>query len=115
MAHEKICIDIGTVNTRVWTSSKGDIFNEPTCLTLSRKTCEVIEIGYLASYSADRNSADVVSYSPMVQGVVGDINLVTLFSELPTANEVKSVVVPKIIGTSLLSEFNSKIFPLLSM
>jgi len=79
MAHEKICIDIGTVNTRVWTSSKGDIFNEPTCLTLSRKTGEVIEIGYLASYSADRNSADVVSFSPMVQGVVGDIDLVTLF------------------------------------
>lgn len=79
MGPEIICIDMGTANTRVWIKSKGNIFDEPTCIALDKKTGEVLEIGYLASYSAGRSPLEVEITYPILSGVVADVDLAAMF------------------------------------
>ena len=49
MAKHKICIDLGTANTLIWTDAGKTIaFNEPTIIAIDKQKKEVVEIGYLA-------------------------------------------------------------------
>ena len=49
MAKHKICIDLGTANTLIWTDAGKTIaFNEPTIIAIDKQKQEVVEIGYLA-------------------------------------------------------------------
>lgn len=79
MAKEVICIDLGTSMTRVYLKSSGTIFNEPTCISLSETTKEVLEIGYLANYSSARSPMNVRTFNPIINGVVSDIDLTYMF------------------------------------
>ena len=87
MAKKVICIDLGTSQTRVWLSTKGNIFDEPTALAIDNKSDRIIEIGYLADKAMGRNPADISIVRPVQNGVVADVMMCSLFIYRIFANQ----------------------------
>lgn len=80
MKHHSICIDLGTINTLIWTDTSSSIvFNEPTVLTIDNQTKEVLEIGYLAGKMAGKTPYNVDTIFPLHDGVIADLDAVILF------------------------------------
>lgn len=78
MAKKIVCVDLGTTQTRVWVSSKGNIFDEPTAMALDSNG-KVLEIGVLADRAAGRSPKDVTIFRLMKDGVVADVDLCASF------------------------------------
>lgn len=87
MAKRVTCIDLGTTQTRVWVSMKGNIFDEPTAMAVDEKTGKILEIGYLADRAAGRSPKDVSIIRPMKDGVVADVDLCASFVYRIFANQ----------------------------
>ena len=80
MKRHNICIDLGTANTLIWTDiSSSVVFNEPTVLTIDRKTKTVLEIGYLAGKMAGKTPYNVDIVFPLHDGVIADLDAVIMF------------------------------------
>ncbi len=79
MAAKVICIDLGTSMTRIWLSSRGNVFDEPTAIAIDSRTGKVAEIGYLASKAIGRSPYDIKVFDPVQAGVVADVELCVRF------------------------------------
>lgn len=75
MAKHKICIDLGTANTLIWTDAGKTIaFNEPTIIAIDKQKQEVVEIGYLAHKMIGRTPYGVDVIFPIQNGVIADLD-----------------------------------------
>lgn len=73
MRKEYLGIDLGSENTSIYSSSaKKVVYDEPTCIALSRYTKEVREIGFLASGIAGKTPYNVEVVFPIRNGIVYD-------------------------------------------
>jgi len=72
MFTRKIGIDLGTVNTIVYTPGRGFVINEPTIVALSVPDNSVLAVGREAKEMIGRTPEDIVAYRPLKDGVVAD-------------------------------------------
>lgn len=72
MFTRKIGIDLGTVNTIVYTQDKGFVINEPTIVALSVPDNTVLAVGKEAKDMIGRTPDDIIAYRPLKDGVIAD-------------------------------------------
>lgn len=75
MFNKKICIDLGTANTIVYSSENGIVFEEPTVLAMDTKTKEVIAIGVEAKSMLGKVSEDITACRPLQHGVIASFKI----------------------------------------
>lgn len=68
----KVGIDLGTVNTLVYVSGRGIIFNEPSVIAFDEKTKKVIAIGNEAKAMVGKTHEKVKVVKPLSDGVISD-------------------------------------------
>ena len=96
-----VALDIGTSSTRLATSQRGVVFNEPTLVAIDTNSGDVVDIGYGASNLVGRTSRHIVVFRPLEKGATVDFDvtarlIATLFeragvSKLSRARVVMSV------------------------
>ncbi len=67
-------IDLGTANTQVLVRGKGIVVDEPSAVTLHRRTKKVLAIGAEAKQMVGRTPANVVAVRPLADGVISDFD-----------------------------------------
>lgn len=70
-----LALDIGTSNTRLATSSKGVIFDEPTLVAIDTNSGTVVDVGHGALELVGRTSRHVVVFRPFAQGATVDFDV----------------------------------------
>ena len=70
-----VALDIGTANTRLATSHRGIVFNEPTLVAIDTNSGSVVEIGYGALDMVARTPRHVVVFRPLSQGATVDFDV----------------------------------------
>jgi rod shape-determining protein MreB len=65
-------IDLGTANTLVYVKDKGIVINEPSVVTVNKKTGQILAIGKEARKMVGKTPAHIVVTRPLVDGVVSD-------------------------------------------
>jgi rod shape-determining protein MreB len=68
----KIGIDLGTVNTLVYTPKKGVILNEPSVVAVSEQENKILAIGTEAKQMIGKTPDSIVAYRPIRDGVIAD-------------------------------------------
>lgn len=95
-----LAVDMGTTETRVWLSSKGNVFDEPTLIAINRNGNAKPEIGLLAQKALGRSASDIDVLNPMADGVVADVDLAALFLKT-VLDSVK--INPRLSGVTVLA------------
>jgi len=70
-------IDLGTDNTIVYAPSRGIIFNEPTSITMNRRTGRVVAIGRESKEMEGRTPSHLAVIRPLSQGAVANLDAAT--------------------------------------
>ncbi len=70
-----LAIDLGTVNTLVYSPGHGTILNEPSLIAVNRFSGKIIGVGREAMTLMGREPRDVVVHRPIENGVVTDYDL----------------------------------------
>ena len=70
-----VALDIGTSNTRLATSQRGIVFNEPTMVAIDTNTGSVVEVGFGALDMVARTPRHVVVFRPLAQGATVDFDV----------------------------------------
>ncbi len=70
----KIGVDLGTVNTLVYMSGQGIIFNEPSCCAFDRRTNACIAVGQKAKDMLGREHQLIRVVKPLEGGVIADLD-----------------------------------------
>ncbi len=70
-----IGIDLGTANTLVNVRGKGIVINEPSWVTINKRTRKVEAIGARAKEMVGRTPADVVAIRPLRDGVISEFEI----------------------------------------
>ncbi len=70
-----VALDIGTSNTRLATSGRGVLFNEPTLVAIDTNSGAVLDLGYGALDLVGRTSRHVVVFRPFAQGATVDFDV----------------------------------------
>ena len=70
-----VALDIGTSSTRLATSHRGVIFNEPTLVGIDTNTGEVVDIGFGATNLVGRTSRHIVVFRPLEKGATVDFDV----------------------------------------
>lgn len=68
-------IDLGTVNSLVYTKGKGIVINEPSLASINNKTGQVLAIGEEARKMVGRTPAHISVIRPLVNGVISDFEM----------------------------------------
>ena len=94
MFNKKICIDLGTANTIVYSSENGIVFEEPTVLAMDTKTKEVIAIGVEAKSMLGKVSEDITACRPLQHGVIASFKITEKYLQycLSPANPVITAI-----------------------
>ncbi len=96
----KIGIDLGTTNTIVLLEKRGIIFNQPTLVTLNKKTKQINAIGNSAKKMVGRTPPHLEVIQPIKGGIVADFEvteqLLSFFFK--KANDIK----PKMFGPTVV-------------
>ena len=92
-----ISIDLGTSNTLVNVRSKGIIINEPSWVTIEKKTKRLLAIGAEAKEMAGRAPPNVVVIRPLRDGVISDFDITQAMLEyfIGKAHEKSIAPVPR--------------------
>ncbi|MBI3951102.1 MAG: rod shape-determining protein [Acidobacteria bacterium] len=69
-------IDLGTVNTLIYSQGRGIVLNEPSAIAVNRFNGRIIAVGREAMNLIGREPRDVVVHRPIENGVVADYELV---------------------------------------
>ena len=69
---DKLAIDLGTVNTRIYVPGSGIVLDEPSAIALDKYTSEVACVGSEAYRMFGREPCDTVVHCPISGGQVGD-------------------------------------------
>lgn len=72
---ERVAIDLGTVNTLIYTEKQGIILNEPSAIAINKYTGQVLEVGQAALNLLGREPVDTIVYRPMRDGTIADYDL----------------------------------------
>jgi rod shape-determining protein MreB len=75
MMARKLAIDLGTVNTRMFSIGKGVVLDEPTVLAVSEDDKKVMAVGRTASDMIGKTPESILAISPLKNGVVADYEL----------------------------------------
>ncbi|MBI2003387.1 MAG: rod shape-determining protein, partial [Parcubacteria group bacterium] len=65
-----IGIDLGTANTLVYVRGRGIVINEPSVVSVNKKTGQIIAIGTEAQKMVGKTPGFIVASRPLVAGVV---------------------------------------------
>lgn len=68
-----VAIDLGTVNTLVWSAGRGVVLDEPSAVAFSRATGAVTAVGQAADALAGKDPQDIEVVHPLRDGVVADL------------------------------------------
>lgn len=94
-----IGIDLGTKNILIYQKEKGIVLNEASVIAIDKNTKKVIAIGNEACDMIGRTPEDVITVSPMKDGVIADFDLTEklIVSFLKKAIKRYSLSKPRII------------------
>jgi rod shape-determining protein MreB len=70
-----IGIDLGTANTLVYIRNKGIVINEPSWVSIEKRTKRVLAIGSEAKEMAGRTPANIVAIRPLRDGVISEFDI----------------------------------------
>jgi rod shape-determining protein MreB and related proteins len=70
-----IAIDLGSNFTRVWTDKEGIIINEPSYIAIDQDNKKVVAVGSDAYMMKGRSKKNIVSFSPIRNGKIYDLDL----------------------------------------
>ncbi|MEK7536986.1 MAG: rod shape-determining protein [Patescibacteria group bacterium] len=70
-----IGIDLGTANTLVYVKGRGIVINEPSVVSVNKKTGQIIAIGSEAQKMIGKTPGFIVASRPLVSGVVSDFEI----------------------------------------
>lgn len=74
LAHD-IAIDLGTANTLIHLSGKGLVVNEPSVVSIHRKTKRIVAIGQSAKAMLGKTPPQIQAARPLLDGVVSDFEV----------------------------------------
>ena len=70
-----LAIDLGTVNTRIYSRDIGVVVNEPSAVALDDRTGEVQAVGTEAKAMLGRTPANIRVVRPLKDGVIADFKV----------------------------------------
>ena len=70
-----VALDIGTSHTRLATTQRGVLFNEPTMVAIDTNSGSVVEVGHGALEMVGRTPRHVVVFRPLAQGATVDFDV----------------------------------------
>ena len=70
-----IGIDLGTANTLVNVRGKGIVLNEPSWVTIDKRTRRPLAIGAQAKEMVGRTPANVIAIRPLRDGVISEFEI----------------------------------------
>lgn len=74
LAHD-IAIDLGTANTLLHLAGKGLVINEPSVVSINRKTKRIVAIGQSAKVMLGKTPPQIQAARPLLDGVVSDFEV----------------------------------------
>jgi rod shape-determining protein MreB len=72
---DRIAIDLGTVNTLIYTDKLGIVLNEPSAIAVNKYNGEVVGVGREAMALLGREPLDTVVHRPMRDGTIADYDM----------------------------------------
>jgi len=70
-----VAVDLGTATTLVYVKGKGIVLNEPSVVTIEKKTRKVIAVGNEAKKMLGRTPEEIEAIRPMKDGVIADFEV----------------------------------------
>jgi rod shape-determining protein MreB len=94
-----LAIDLGTVNTRIYSRDRGVVVNEPSAVALDDSTGEVQAVGKEAKEMLGRTPANIRVVRPLKDGVIADFKVTEkmLHYFIQKAHQRKTLVHPRIV------------------
>lgn len=92
-----IGIDLGTANTLIYVKNKGIVINEPSWVTIEKRTREPLAVGQKAKEMMGRTSGNVIAVRPVRDGVISefDVTQVMLTYFIGQVHEQSVVPLPR--------------------
>ena len=76
---EDLAIDLGTVNTIIYTPAQGVVLNEPSIVAIHKYTREVLSVGSQALKLLGREPNDTEVYRPIRRGAIDNFDVSQAF------------------------------------
>jgi rod shape-determining protein MreB len=94
-----LAIDLGTVNTRIYSRDRGVVVNEPSAVALDDRTGEVQAVGKEAKEMLGRTPAHIRVVRPLKNGVIADFKVTEkmLSYFIQKAQQRRTLVHPRIV------------------
>jgi rod shape-determining protein MreB and related proteins len=94
-----LAIDLGTVNTRIYSRDRGVVVNEPSTVALDDRTGEVQAVGKEAKEMLGRTPANIRVVRPLKNGVIADFKVTEkmLSYFIQKAQQRRTLVHPRIV------------------
>ncbi len=74
LSHD-VAIDLGTANTLIKVSGRGLVINEPSVVSIHRKSRRIVAIGEAARQMLGKTPPEIIAARPLVDGVVSDFEI----------------------------------------
>ena len=94
-----LAIDLGTVNTRIYSRDRGVVVNEPSAVALDDRTGEVQAVGTEAKEMLGRTPANIRVVMPLKDGVIADFKVTEKMLNyfIQKAHQRRTMVHPRIV------------------
>jgi rod shape-determining protein MreB len=94
-----LAIDLGTVNTRIYSRDRGVVVNEPSAVALDDRTGEVQAVGTEAKEMLGRTPANIRVVRPLKDGVIADFKVTEMMLNyfIQKAHQRRILVHPRIV------------------
>ena len=94
-----LAIDLGTVNTRIYSRDRGVVVNEPSAVALDDSTGEVQAVGKEAKEMLGRTPANIRVVRPLKDGVIADFKVTEKMLNyfIQKAHQRRTLVHPRIV------------------
>jgi rod shape-determining protein MreB len=94
-----LAIDLGTVNTRIYSRDGGIVVNEPSAVALDDRTGEVQAVGTEAKEMLGRTPANIRVVRPLKDGVIADFKMTEKMLNyfIQKAHQRRTLVHPRIV------------------
>lgn len=89
-----IGIDLGTANTLVYVRGKGIVINEPSWVTIEKRTRMPVAIGLEAKEMMGRTSSSLVAVRPVRDGVISEFDITQIMLEYFIGKVHEQSIVP---------------------
>ncbi len=94
-----LAIDLGTVNTRIYSRDRGVVVNEPSAVALDDRTGEVRAVGTEAKEMLGRTPTNIRVVRPLKDGVIADFKVTEkmLHYFIQKAHQRRALVHPRVV------------------